>query len=137
MRYILDSNVISEMVANVPRPEVVAWIRWHESESGTSSVLLAELEYGIQLMPTGKRRQRLEEWLEGILGYVQIIPFDVAEAREWSRLMAHLTQAGRRLPVKDSMIAATALVHGLTVVTRNVRDFERTGVTLVNPFLES
>lgn len=135
MRYIL-SNVISELVAKVPRPEVVAWIRWNEAESATSSVVIAELEYGIRLMPTGKRRQRMEEWLEGILGYVRIIPFDVAEAREWSRLMAQLTKAGRRLPVKDSMIAATALAHGLTVVTRNVRDFERTGVKLVNPFVE-
>lgn len=136
MRYILDSNVISELVANDPRPEVVAWIRWHEAESATSSVVLAELEYGIRLMPMGKRRQRMEEWLEGILRYVRIIPFDVAEAREWSRLMAQPTKEGRRLPVKDSMIAATALVHGLTVVTRNVRDFERTGVELVNPFSE-
>lgn len=134
MKFLLDTNVVSEMVTNTPHREVQAWMRWNERESGTSSVVVAEVEYGIKLMPIGQRRRRLEEWLEHILSYVHIFPFDVAEAREWSRLMARLTSVGKRMPTKDSMIAATALVRGLTVVTRNVRDFERTGVALVNPF---
>lgn len=137
MKYLLDANVISEMVANSPNPEVVAWLKWNDAASVTSSVVVAELDYGINLIPMGRRRTRLEEWLTGILDYLQVIPFDIEEARAWSRLMAKLTLAGKPLPTKDAMIAATALVHGLTVVTRNARDFERTGVTLVNPFSES
>lgn len=134
MKFLLDANVISEMVADTPSPEVVAWLKWNEAESVTSSVVVAELDYGISLMPMGRRRSRLEEWLNGVLEYLQVISFDLEEAREWSRLMARLTLTGKPLPTKDAMIAATALVHGLTVVTRNVRDFERAGVKLVNPF---
>ena len=137
MKFLLDANVISEPVAELPRPEVITWLRWNEAESVTSSVVVAELDYGIQLMPVGRRRARLESWLSGILEYLQVVPFDLEEAREWSRLMARLTLEGKPLPTKDAMIAATAVVHGLTVVTRNVRDFERTGVALVNPFPQS
>lgn len=137
MKFLLDANVISEPVADTPSAEVIAWLKWNEAESVTSSVVVAELDYGIQLLPLGWRRGRLENWLAGLLEYLCVIPFDVEEAREWARLMALLTMTGKTLPTKDAMIAATALVHDLTVVTRNVRDFERTGVKWINPFAEN
>ena len=137
MRFLLDANVFSEMALETPSAAVVAWLRWHELESGTSSVVIAELDYGVQLLPQGQRRKRLEFWLAGLLKQTIVIPFDVEEAREYARLMAQLRHAGATLPTKDAMIAATALVHGLTVVTRNERDFLRTGVGVVNPFGEN
>lgn len=134
MKYLLDANVFSEMAMETPRAGVLDWLRWHEHESGTSSVVIAELDYGIQLMPHGQRRKRLETWLAGLLEQTAVIPFDVEEVREYARLMAKMTQAGSTLPTKEAMIAATALVHGLAVVTRNVKDFERAGVPVLNPF---
>ena len=134
MKFLLDANVISEPVSDAPMPQVMKWLKWNEAESVTCSVVVAELDYGIQLLPLGRRRARLESWLTDLLGCLGVLPFDVEEAQEWSRLMAKLTLTGKPMPTKDAMIAATAIVHGLTVVTRNVRDFARTGVPWGNPF---
>ena len=97
---------------------------------------MGEIEIGLLLMDHGMRRRQIILWFEGLRDSTEVLPFDVEVASCWAGLVAGLQGKGVRLPIKDSMIAATALVHGLTVVTRNIRDFERTGVKLLNPFLE-
>ena len=98
---------------------------------------MGEIEIGLLLLVHGLRRSQILLWFEGLRASTEVLHFDQAVASSWARLVACLQGKGVRLPIKDSMIAATALVHGLTVVTRNVRDFERTGVKLVNPFSDS
>jgi predicted nucleic acid-binding protein len=80
-------------------------------------------------------RSGLEKWFESLVETIECLPWDAVSAREWARLVAELRRRGRAMPLFDSMIAATARVHGLAIVTRNVRDFEPSGVELLNPFL--
>jgi len=86
------------------------------------------------LLPVGRRRRRLERWFREGITRIRCLPWDAATGLRWARLLADLRKAGQSLPIKDSLIAATALVHGLTVATRNARDFARAGVKVVDPF---
>ncbi len=137
MTFLLDANVLSEATKPRPDAEVLRWLAENQAESCTSSVVMGEIEIGLLLLVHGLRRSQILLWFEGLRASTEVLPFDQAVASSWARLVAGLQGKGVRLPIKDSMIAATALVHGLTVVTRNVRDFERTGVKLVNPFSDS
>jgi toxin FitB len=85
-------------------------------------------------LPDGGKRRKLEKWFQEGLRCLTILDFDAATARMWARLLADLKQKGVAMPVKDSLIAATALVHNLVVATRNVGDFRHAGVRLENPF---
>lgn len=82
----------------------------------------------------GKRRRRLEQWFDGGVQRLFCLPWDAATGLRWAKLLVELRKTGRAMPIKDSMIAATALVHGLTVATRNRGDFEKAGVKVVDPF---
>jgi len=133
--WLIDTNALSELKKRKPHPGVV---RWFEEQSSTSlylSVLtLGELRKGIHAMPSGERKERFSTWLDiEIPGYFagRIINLDLAIADRWGRLCV---EAGRPLPAIDSLLAATALVHGLTLVTRNLADFELPGVRVVNPW---
>lgn len=134
MKYLVDANVLSE--ATKPRPDtrVVQWLRDHEAELAVSAIVLGELEYGILLLPSGKRRKRLEEWFQQGVNRLRTLDFDVATASAWARMLAKLKQKGLAMSVKDSQIAASASHHGLIVVTRNVDHFRHAGVKLENPF---
>ena len=79
-------------------------------------------------------RRNVEGWFEALAATIECLPWDAAAAREWARLVVGLRRRGRAMPLIDSMIAATARAHGLTVVTRNIRDFEPAGLDLLNPF---
>jgi predicted nucleic acid-binding protein len=96
--------------------------------------VLGELEYGILLLPPGRRRVRLEQWFISGAKRLRILDFDAPTASVWARLLARLKSKGLAMPVKDSLIAATALAHGLSVATRNVHDFRNAGVKVENPF---
>ncbi len=134
MKYLADANVLSEPTKPEPSPRVLRWLREHERELVVNPVILGELEYGILLLPAGRRRTRLEGWFAGVVQRLRVLDFDTATAARWARLLARLKKAGRAMPVKDSLIAATALAHGISVATRNTRDFRNSGVTVVNPF---
>lgn len=134
MKFLLDANILSEATKPNPSPAVMRWLARHEVESCTSAVVMGEIELGLLLMPHGLRRRQIMLWFHALAEGMRVLPFDEAAASCWAGVVARLQEAGLRIPVQDSMIAATALVRGLTVVTRNVRDFERTGVALVNPF---
>jgi toxin FitB len=137
MRYLVDANVLSEATKPTPDPKVLAWLRRHERLLAVDPVILGELRFGILLLPEGKRRKHLEAWFAEGVKKMTCLPWDTATGMRWAQLLADLRKAGNAMPVKDSMIAATALTHRLVVVTRNTRDFAHAGVRLVDPFVAS
>ena len=134
MRYLVDANVLSEPTRPDPRPAVVAWLRRHERAIAVDPVILGEIRFGILLLPRGKRRTRLERWFDDGVRRLRCIPWEAETGLRWAELLARLRASGRAMPVKDSLIAATALGHRLAVVTRNVSDFEKAGCDVVNSF---
>ncbi|MBL9187372.1 MAG: type II toxin-antitoxin system VapC family toxin [Opitutaceae bacterium] len=134
MTYLVDANVLSEATKQAPDPKAIDWLRRHEREIAVDPIILGEIQFGILLLPKGKRRQRLERWFADGLGRMHCVPWEAATGLRWAKLLAALRASGNAMPIKDSMIAATALTHGFTIVTRNARDFSKTGVAVVNPF---
>ena len=134
MKYLVDANVLSEPTKPAPAARVVEWLRHHERDLAVNPIILGELEYGILILPASRRRTRLEQWFTAGVQRLHVLDFDTATAAAWARLLARLKKKGHAMPIKDSLIAATALAHRLTVATRNTADFERAAVNLVNPF---
>jgi predicted nucleic acid-binding protein len=113
---------------------VVAWLRRHERAIAVDPEILGEVRFGILLLARGKRRTRLERWFDEGVRRIHCLPWEAETGLRWAELLARLRTSGRAMPVKDSLIAATALVHRLAVVTRNVGDFEKAGCDVINPF---
>lgn len=134
MTYLVDANVLSEPTRSDPHPNVVQWLRRNEREIAVDPIILGEVRFGILVLPRGKRRTRLERWFEAGVQRVHCLPWEAETGLRWAQLVATLRASGRAMPIKDSLIAATALVHGLVVATRNRADFEKTGVKIVDPF---
>jgi hypothetical protein len=134
VKYLVDANVLSEPTRPAPSAAVVAWLRRNERSLAVDPVILGEIRFGILLLPRGRRRQRLERWFEAGVRRLHCLPWEAETGLRWASLLARLRATGHAMPVKDSLIAATALTHGLTVVTRNVADFEKAGCPVVNPF---
>jgi predicted nucleic acid-binding protein len=132
--YLVDANVLSEPTRPAPDPKAVEWLRHHERDIAVDPIILGEIRFGIHLLPAGKRRRRLEKWFDDGVSRIVCVPWDAATGLRWAKLLAELRKSGQSLPVKDSLIAATALVQGFTVVTRNTHDFKKTGVKLLDPF---
>ena len=135
MKYLVDANVLCEATKPSPNPRVLTWLDRHEADLVVNPVILGEIRFGILLLPTGQKRRRLERWFQEGLAGLPCLPWDLPAGFRWAELLAQLRQTGRSMPVKDSLIAATALVHDLHVASRNRQDFAKTGVDLVNPFL--
>jgi Predicted nucleic acid-binding protein, contains PIN domain len=133
--YLLDTNVLSELRRKQPAPKVVAWVEARPATTLYLSVLtLGEIRRGVEAIPDSARRLALSDWLETELPAFfagRLLGIDAAVAARRGSLLA---RAGRPLPAIDSLLAATALHHGLTLVTRNVTDFCDTGVDLINPW---
>lgn len=134
MKYLVDANVLSEPTKSAPDLRVVEWLRHHERDIVVDPVVLGEVRFGILLLPKGKRRTRLERWFDGGVQRLHCLPWDAETGLRWAELLARLRASGHAMPIKDSLIAATALVHGLALVTRNRVDFEKAGIELVDPF---
>ncbi len=138
MKYLLDTNVIAELTARQPAPNVVAWIeRMEESQLYLSVITVGEIKKGIEKLPDSQRKRDLHHWLMNELllrfqGRILVIDFPVAQTR--GVLTATLELQGRSLPPIDSLIAAIALHGQFTLVTRNVADFVGAGVTVLNPW---
>jgi len=134
VRYLVDANVLSEPTKSTPDKGVVRWLRHFQREIAVDPIILGEIRFGILLMPRGKRRAGLDEWFHGVVEHIFCLPWDADTALRWAELLAALRASGAAMLIKDSLIAATALTHGLIVVTRNAVDFEKAGVEIVNPF---
>jgi len=132
--YLVDANVLSEPTRPAPDAAVVRWLRRHERSLAVDPVILGEIRFGILLLPRGRRRQRLERWFDSGIRRLHCLPWEADTGLRWATLLATLRATGRAMPVKDSLIAATALAHGMTVATRNVADFAKAGCAVVNPF---
>jgi toxin FitB len=137
--FLLDTNCISEVVRLRPEPNVVRWLESAEEHSLYLSVLtLGEIRKGLVNVPQGHRHVRLETWLnvelrERFAG--RILSVDAGVAERWGVLISEAKRVGKTIPVVDSILAATALHHDLTVVSRNVADFQLAQVPVVNPWL--
>ena len=135
MSYLLDTNVISELVRPKPTKVVIDWFENIPSEALHISVLtLGEIRKGVEHMPDGVRREKLRLWLEhDLVDWFgdRILPVDLPIADRWGRLLASV---GRPVPSIDSLLAATALHHELRLVTRNRKDFDYPGLEVINPW---
>jgi predicted nucleic acid-binding protein len=131
--YLLDTNVVAELRKKKPHSGVVAWVRAAPEETlHVSAVTLGEIQAGIELTrrQDGDKAREIERWLDDLAQTYNVLPVDAAIFRRWAQLMHR--RADHHL--EDALIAATALVRGLTVVTRNVDDFGPFAVPLINPF---
>lgn len=135
MKYLVDANVLSEPTKPAPDTRVVAWLRANERELAVDPIILGELQFGILILPAGRKRKTLEKWFEAGIGRLHCLPWDADSSFVWAQLLAGLRSSGKAMPVKDSLIAATALVHGLAIATRNGSDFQNAGVRIVDPFV--
>jgi len=135
---VLDTNIVAEMMKDMPMPGVVDWL--NEQEASTlflTTITLGEIGYGLRVLPQGKRRRQLEEGFERIIaeGFSsRILTFDKASAHLYGEVMGRRKEIGRPLSVPDGQIASIARSKGFAVATRNVRDFLECGVDIVNPF---
>ena len=139
MGFLLDTNVLSEFNRRgAPDPQVKNWLEAADPGSLYVSVLaLAEIRFGIELLPPSRRRNQLEEWLvRDLTAWFgdRVLPVDRSIADRWGVLRARAQLKGRPLSVVDGLLAATALENGLTVVSRNASDFTGVGLAVVNPW---
>lgn len=127
MSFLLDTNVVSEWIKPRPNPGLIGWMESADEDRIFISVVsLAELRYGVERMTAGRRRSRLEEWLRDELPLRfegRILPVDVEVADAWGKTVSRSESAGRPIGAMDAFLAATAEIHRLTLVTRNVSDF--------------
>ena len=137
MKILLDTCTVSESLN--PRgdqnvKESVAGLK--DADTFLSVLTIGEITKGISLLPEGRRRREIEHWLVGVEARFQerILPIDTQVARIWGELSAQAQSRRERLPVADGLIAATAVAHGLYVMTRNTKDFVSSGVLLINPW---
>jgi predicted nucleic acid-binding protein len=134
LAYLVDANILSEATKPSPSVPVVDWLRSNERDLVVDPIIIGEIRFGILLLPRGKRRALLERWFDGGVRRLHCLPWDRRTGLRWAELLADLRRSGRAMPIKDSLIAASALVHRLTVATRNVEDFRKAGVEVFDPF---
>ena len=138
MRFLLDTMVVSEPAKPKPDPGVLAWLEAQDPWELTVSVLtLGEIQRGVERMTAGQRKAELLDWLAtalpGQFGE-RVLPVDTDVALAWGTLTTESERLSRPLHVVAGLLLATAWVHGLTLVTRNVNDFDQRGVPLLNPY---
>jgi predicted nucleic acid-binding protein len=138
VNFLLDTNVVSEWTKPRPDSGVVAWLAEADEDRVFISVMtLAELRYGVERMPTGARRNRLDTWVSEQLPArfeARVLPIDAETADTWGHVMARGRTGGRPVGTMDAFIAATAERHHLTLVTRDVSDFDVLGIRVINPW---
>ncbi|HNV55980.1 MAG TPA: type II toxin-antitoxin system VapC family toxin [Smithellaceae bacterium] len=138
MKYLLDTCVISELVKKEPHPSVIRWMdTGDESKMYLSVLTLGEIIKGINKLPNGDRREKLQSWVTNDLVQrfgSRLLEIDAEISMAWGTMLGEAERLGEKLPVVDSLIAASANVHDLIVVTRNVKDMERCRTKVFNPW---
>ena len=138
MRVLLDTNVLSEVTKPRPEVSVLEWLHGLDEDRAFISVVsIAEIQRGVALMDSGRKRDALANWLAQDLPQRferRVLPVDESVALSWGDLMGKAKRSGRGLSSMDGLIAATAIAHGLTLATRNIRDFDGLGIELFNPW---
>lgn len=141
MKFLLDTCALSELVRPAPDTGVLEWFSRQEELSLTLSALsLGELKRGIEKLAAGKRKMFLQKWLaRNVIERFgdRVLPVTTEVCERWGELQAQMERKGKPMPSIDGLIAATALHHRLTIVTRNVKDMEACGVALINPWTAS
>jgi hypothetical protein len=135
--WLLDTDVLSQPARRDGDALVVSWLEREKDRCYTSAVVIAQLAYWVR-SKEGRQRKALQAWLTRLIDAMhgRVLGFNVSVAHVWAEQEHLLEKAGRRMPVEDSYIAATARRHGLTIVTGNERDFSRPGLKVFNPFKE-
>jgi len=135
---VLDTNVISELFRPLPNPRVVAWLESLSGEVAITAITAAELLVGVRRLPGGRRQTQLAQSVEAVLdqyrGLNAVLPFDVAAASHYAELVANRKASGSPISMADAEIAAICRTHLATLATRNVKDFQGTGVSTINPW---
>jgi toxin FitB len=138
VNFLLDTNVISEWVRPQPDRNVIAWTAELDEDRAFISVIsFAEIRRGIEMLPNGRRRERLAAWLAEDLPArfeQRVLDIDLRVAETWGTLMARGQKIGLTIGSMDAFIAATARAHGLSLATRNIKDFQRLGLSLLDPW---
>lgn len=134
---VVDANVLSEIMRSSPNPRVIAWIMGVQpGEAATTTITVAENDLGLQRLPRGKRRARLEEIFQLLLSDIarELLPFDGEAASHYARISQSREAAGKPIDQLDCMIAAICASRAAPLATRNERDFEGTGIRVTNPW---
>ena len=135
---VVDTNVISEVMRPQPSPAVLDWLNTQESNLlFITTVTLAEIGYGLRVLPDGLRRRQLQTRFEQFIAQAfeeRVLDFTAPAAHAYAELMGHRKERGRAMSLPDGQIASIALAHGFAVATRNIKDFEGCGIELINPF---
>jgi toxin FitB len=137
VKYLLDTCVLSELVKPAPQGSVLTWMQARQSHHlYASAITLAELQRGVQRLPISRRREALTQWLEQLEVSFEdrILPFDRETAGYWAALCTQAERTGLTMSAFDSLIAATAMTHGLALATRNTKDFAAAPLVLINPW---
>ena len=137
MSILLDTCVVSELIKPTPESRVISWTDATPQDlCFLSAITLGEVVDGITRLPSGKRRENLLAWFEGLVSRYEsrILPVDAAVGRRWGTLSGELRRRGVVTSMADGLIAATALLHGLKIATRNIADFKPFGVEIVDPW---
>lgn len=138
MRFLLDTCIICEMIKPVPDARVVDWFSSRTDEDlFLSSITIGEIAQGFESLPDSRRRRTYEKWFHECIEIAyegRILSYDSSAAKRWASIMAKAAVQGHPRPAIDTMIAAIAAVHDMTVVTRNVDHMKLTGVPVINPF---
>jgi toxin FitB len=135
---ILDTNVVSELMRPEPAPQVAEWVRRRDRrELRMTSITLAEIRYGIARLPDGRRKQALLDTADDIFGTFdeQILPADAAAAEHYALIASARERAGKPIAGFDALIAAVCRSQGAALATRNLPDFEETGVEIIDPWM--
>ncbi len=137
MSWLLDSDVLSQPAKKTGDGRVITWIEEHQQQCYTSSIVIAQLAFWVRTKH-GKRRIALQKWLTELVEAMRgrILGFNVSVAHVWADQQYQLQTVGKPMPVEDSYIAAIARRHNLTIATGNVKDFQRPGIKVFDPFTE-
>lgn len=133
---IIDTNVVSELMRAAPTPNVAAWAVATDSQLFLTTLTIAEIRYGIARLPDGARKQNITSAADRILTTFshRIVPFDLAAANSYGDLVARCGAQGRPISVFDTQIAAVCQAHSASLATHNVKDFEATGIAVIDPW---